>query len=83
MAKSRGLTKASVNLSKPAACRPTVGPNFKNQPKMRFKKFVKLSNHTCACNDLTNFGCEAQALQKWKDCKFAESFTKNSLFGGF
>ena len=28
---------------------------------MRFKKFVKLTNHTCACNDLTNFECEAQA----------------------
>ena len=63
MAKSRGLTKASLNLSKPAACRPTVGPNFKNPPKMRFKTFVKLTDHTCACNDLTNFECEVKATE--------------------
>ena len=41
--------------------RRTVGPNCKNPPKIRFKKFVKLTNHTCACNDLTNFECEAEA----------------------
>ena len=40
----------------------TVGPNCKSPPKMRFKKFVKLTDHTCACNDLTNFECEAQAI---------------------
>ena len=32
----------------------TVGPNCKSPPKMRFKKFVKLTDHTCACNHLTN-----------------------------
>ena len=36
-------------------------PNCKNPPKMRFQKFVKLTDHTCACNDLTNFECEGQA----------------------
>jgi hypothetical protein len=48
---------------------------FKKPAKKRFKKIVKLSDHTCACNDLTNFECEAQAtgsyvnLQKlaWKN----------------
>ena len=33
----------------------TAGPNVKNMPKIRFKKFVKLTDHTRACNDLTNF----------------------------
>ena len=28
---------------------------------MKFKKFVKLKDHTYACNDLTNFECEVQA----------------------
>ena len=32
---------------------------FKKPAKKRFKKIVKLSDHTCACNDLTNFECEA------------------------
>ena len=32
-----------------------IGPNSKNPPKLRWKKIVKLTNHTCACNDLTNF----------------------------
>ena len=35
--------------------RRTVGPNWKNPPKMRFKKFVKLTDHTCACYDLRKF----------------------------
>ena len=34
----------------------TAGPNVKNVPKIRFKKFVKLTDHTRACNDLTNVG---------------------------
>jgi hypothetical protein len=29
--------------------------------KWDFKKVVKLTDHNCACNDLTNFECEAQA----------------------
>ena len=31
----------------------TLGPNVKNPPKMRFKRFVKLTNHTYAYNDFT------------------------------
>ena len=26
-----------------------------------FEKFVKLTDHTCACNDLTNLKCETEA----------------------
>ena len=37
--------------------RRTVRPKYTNLPKIRFKKFVKLTDHTCACNDLTNFEC--------------------------
>ena len=29
-------------------------PNVKNPPKIRSKKFVKLKDHTYACNSLTN-----------------------------
>ena len=34
---------------------PTVGPNVKIPPKSRFEKFVKMTDHTYACNSLTNF----------------------------
>jgi hypothetical protein len=44
-----------------AASDSAVGPNCKSPPKMRYLKIVKLTNHACACNDLTNFECEAQA----------------------
>jgi hypothetical protein len=38
----------------------TVGQNRKTrQRRVRFKKFVKSTNHPCACNDLTSFECEA------------------------
>ena len=40
----------------------TVGPNDNNPPKMRFKKFVKLTDYTYACNDLTSFEYEAHAM---------------------
>ena len=42
--------------------RRTVGPIIKNPPKIRFKTFVKLTDHTCASNDLTNFKCKAQTM---------------------
>ena len=32
-----------------------VGPNVKNPTKIRFKKFVKLTDYTYACNSLTYF----------------------------
>ena len=40
----------------------TARPNCKNPPKMRFKKFVKLTDHTQACNDLTNFEYVVHAM---------------------
>ena len=39
-----------------------VGLNSKNPPKLRFKKFVKLSGHTCSCNDLTHFEYQGRAM---------------------
>ena len=33
----------------------TIGPIFKNPPNIRLKKFVKLTDHNCDCNDLTDF----------------------------
>ena len=39
----------------------TVVPNCKTPPKIKFQKIVKLTDHTSACNDLTNFECKAQA----------------------
>jgi hypothetical protein len=42
--------------------RLTVGLNSKNLPKMRFKKFVKLTGYTYAFNSLTNFEHVAPAM---------------------
>jgi hypothetical protein len=42
--------------------RRTVGPSEKNPPKIRFKKFGKLTGHKYACNSLTNLQYEAQAI---------------------
>ena len=39
----------------------TAGPNCKKPPKIKFEKFMKLTDHTCACNNLTSFECESQA----------------------
>ena len=33
----------------------TVGPHGKNPPKIKLKKFVKLTDNNYACNDLANF----------------------------
>jgi len=56
------------------APRCTVGSYCKKPPKTRLKKFVKSTNHTCACNGLTNFECEGQATWKRKLCEFARNF---------
>ena len=34
----------------------------KTRQKLDYKKIVKLTDHTHACNDLTNFECEAHAM---------------------
>ena len=48
-------TRSSAASAATAAAHSTVVPNVKNPPKIRLKKFVKLTGHTCACNDLTSF----------------------------
>ena len=44
----------------------TFGTNCKNPPKITFEKFVKLSGHTCVCNNLTSFECEVYKNRKRK-----------------
>ena len=63
-------------------------PNSKNPPKIKFEKFVKLTDLTCACNDLTNFECEAQATgngsyMNLKKLPSREITWANLCFGGF
>ena len=41
-----------------------AGPNIKNTPKIWFKKFVKLTDHTRACNDFTNFAYVVHAMTR-------------------
>jgi hypothetical protein len=50
---------------------------LKKPAKKRYKKFVKLSDHTCACNDLTNFECEAQAIAETCMEKLVKSLWMN------
>ena len=46
---------------------------------MRLKKIVKLTDHTCACNNLTNFQCEAKAINgNGSDMNMLELAYKNS-----
>ena len=40
----------------------TVGPNFKNPPKFRLKRIVKMIGLTYACNSLTDFKDEANEM---------------------
>ena len=54
------LTYATLKLSSRES-RP-IGPKAKNPPKIRFKKLVKLTDHACAFNDLTNFEYEGHAM---------------------
>ena len=54
-------TKTGIGATIYCAQWGTVVPNGQNWPETRFNKFVKSTDHTCACNDLTSFECEAQA----------------------
>ena len=56
----------------------TVGPNSKNPPKNKIKKYVKLTDHTCACSDLTNFECEVEATGNGIYVNFQKLAWKNS-----
>ena len=40
----------------------TVGSYYKKPAKKEIQKFVKLNDRVYACNDLTNFEGEAQAM---------------------
>ena len=40
----------------------TVGSYYKKPAKNEIQKFVKLNDRVYACNDLTNFEGEAQAM---------------------
>ena len=44
--------------------RRTVGLNSKNTPKNKIKKSVKLIDHSCSCNDLTNFEYQVHAMTR-------------------
>ena len=46
---------------------------LKKNAKKGFKKFVKLLDHTCVCNDFTNFECEGPGIRKRKLCKFTQT----------
>ena len=62
----------------------TVGPNVKNPPKIRLKKFVKLTGHTCACNNLTSFEYEDHAKTGNGSYEYSDTCTKKlvkSLWG--
>ena len=55
----------------------TVGPNFKKPPKLRSKIFLNLTGHSYACNNLTNFEYEANALT-WHHVNLLKLAWKNS-----
>ena len=65
--------------------RRTVGLNIKNPSKMRFKIFVKLTDHTCASNDLASFDSETEAIWKCRNLlgKTCEITLGELIFGGF
>ena len=46
---------------------------------MRLKKFVKLTDHTCAGNDLTTFEYEDHAKTGNESDEYADTCTKKNL----
>ena len=68
---------------------PTVVPKVKKPPKMRFKKFVKLTGYTYARNSLTNWCArndrERKSSEFTKTCleKFVKSHHVNLFLAGF
>ena len=76
---SRKKTKTSVvghQLSQATPPFAHTGQIAKKPPKITFKKFVKLSGHTCVCNNLTRFECEVHKNRTRKWCKSAENCFK-------
>ena len=51
-----------------------VGPNSKNPPKMRLKKFVKLTSCNYTSNNATNFEYEAHSI--YRDRKYKVDLLK-------
>ena len=51
---------------------------LKKNAKKGFKKFVKLLDHTCVCNDFTNFECEGQATGNGSYVNLQKLAWKNS-----
>ena len=43
-----------------------IRDKLENPAKITFEKFVKLSGHTCDCNDLTSLECEVHKNRKRK-----------------
>ena len=59
-------------------------PNVKNPPKIKSKKFVKLTDHTCAYNTLTDFEYKRKFISgNGYICKLAEITSSEFVFGGF
>ena len=56
-----------------------MGPNDKNSIKTWLKKFVKLMDHTYACNGLTNFEYEANAMTGIKNYVNLLKLEKNHI----
>jgi hypothetical protein len=52
----------SLKPTRPTAHRYTEVSNNKNPPEIYIRKFVKLTGHTYACNNLTNFAFAALAI---------------------
>lgn len=59
-------TTLSSTFNSPLLLLAELGQISKTRQKRDFKKIVKLKDHTCACNDLTNFECEAKATGNGK-----------------
>ena len=57
-----------------------VGIDSKNPPKFRFKKFVKLSDDNCSCNDLTNFEYQVRAMTGNGNCVKVTIVTAAHIF---
>ena len=57
---------------------PHSRANFQKPAKVKVEKFVKLTDHTCACNNLTNFECEAQATGNGSYVNLQKLAWKNS-----
>ena len=49
-------------------CDAQLGQIEKKTPKTRFKKFVELTDHTCAYNNLTTFECEVHTMIGNENC---------------